>query len=124
MRSILFALAVAVPAGAGCWGPALPAQTDTVQGRDALTRALDAWKRGETVNALKDASPPIQVRDPDWSAGHKLTDYLIAAEDGRAGVDLLLSVKLVLARTDGSTLEKRVKFIVAIGSSTVVARNE
>ena len=124
MRSILFALAILIPTGVGCWNSSLPAQTETAKGREVLTQALDTWKRGETVDTLKTARPPVQMNDPDWSAGYKLTDYLIAAEDGRAGVDLLLSVKLVLARSDGAALEKRVKFIVAIGSSIVITRSE
>lgn len=64
------------------------------------------------------------AREPDWSTGHKLTSYEIADENGRAGVDVVLSVKLGLVRPDGQAREKKVNFTVGIGSSTVVLRNE
>ncbi len=85
---------------------------------------LDAWKRGGTVEELAKASPPVTARDPDWAAGHKLTGYEIAPEEGRAGVDLLLTVKLTLTRADGKPQSRTVAYVVGIGASTVVVRNE
>ena len=42
--------------------------------------------------------------------------------DARAGVDLLLKVKLTLQRKDGKTREKAVNFVVGVNSQTVVLR--
>jgi hypothetical protein len=125
MRPILLLLAVACLALTGCAaGSSLPPATDSAQGREALKTVLDTWKKGGTIDELKTANPPITVRDPDWSAGAKLASYEIAPEEARAGVDLLLTVKLVLAPPDGPPREKKVAFKVAVGSSTVVLRNE
>ena len=125
MRPTLLLLAPACLALVGCGaGSSLPPATDSARGREALKTVLETWKRGGTIDELKTANPPITVRDPDWSAGAKLAGYEIAPEDERAGVDLLLTVKLVLARPDGPPREKKVGFKVAIGSSTVVLRNE
>ena len=123
MRSILLLLAVACLALVGC-GDSLPPQTDAAKGRETLKTVLDTWKRGGTVEELKSGTPPITARDPDWAAGAKLTSYEIADENARAGVDLVLTVKLSLARADGKAQEKKVNFTVAVGSSTVVIRNE
>jgi hypothetical protein len=89
-----------------------------------MKTVLETWKRGGTVEELKSGSPPVTARDPDWSAGSKLTNYEIAEGDARAGVDLVLTVKLALVRPDGNTQEKKVNYTVGIGSSTVVFRNE
>lgn len=122
MRSLLLASVFAF-ALSGCGGNDLPPQTDAEKGRTALKTVLDTWKRGGTVAELAAGSPPITARDPDWAAGAKLTAYDIAAEDGRAGADLLLNVKLTLTR-DGRTQSKTVAFVVGVGASTVVMRNE
>jgi hypothetical protein len=125
MRPTLLLLVAACLALAGCGtGSSLPPATDSAQGREALKTVLDTWKRGGTIDELKTASPPIVVRDPDWATGAKLASYEIAPDDERMGVDLLLTVKLVLARSDGPPREKKVGFKVAVGSSTVVLRNE
>ena len=123
MRALLL-LAAGCFAIAGCSSSTLPPETDAARGREALTMALDTWKRGGTTDELRNATPPIIARDPDWAAGHKLTSYEIADENGRAGVDVVLSVKLGLVRPDGQAREKKVNFTVGIGSSTVVLRNE
>ncbi len=123
MRSILLVPAIVCIAFVGC-DSSLPPQTDSAKGREVMKRVLDTWKQGGTVEELKSGSPSVTARDPDWSAGSKLTSYEIADEDGRAGVDLVLTVKLSLTRSDGRTQEKKVNYTVGIGSSTVVVRNE
>jgi hypothetical protein len=124
MRANLFLLVLAPLASAGCAGKRLPPETDCARGREVLTTVLEAWKQGGASERLKSGTPAIQVRDPDWAAGHKLAAYEIAHEDSRVGVDLLLTVKLTLTRADGRRQEKKVGYIVGIGSNTVVLRNE
>jgi len=122
MRLLLLAAATACLAG--CGGSTLPPETDAARGRAALKTVLDTWKRGGTVEELKNGSPSITARDPDWAAGAKLTDYEIAPEDGRAGADLVLTVKLSLVIADGKPRDKKVGYTVAATSQTVVLRNE
>lgn len=124
MRSTWLVLAAGGLAVAGCQGPTLPPETDPGKGRAALRTVLDTWKAGGSPDDLKKGSPPITARDPDWGAGAKLTTYEIADEEARAGTDLLLTVKLTLAPPTGPPREKTVKYVVAVGSSTVVLRNE
>jgi hypothetical protein len=102
----------------------MPPATDPTAGRELLRTVLETWKRGGTVAELTAATPPVHARDPDWEAGHRLAAYEIAPGDGRAGVDLVLTVKLTLARADGKTQEKKVGYVVGTGAATVVMRNE
>ena len=124
MRSIWMTLFVGCVAFTGCGGgSSLPAETDVSKGREAMKTAMENWKQGGTVEELKKATS-ILARDPDWKAGLKLTKYEIGKENDRSGVDLVLSVKLTMAKAEGQTVEKKVKYTVGIGSSTVVFRNE
>jgi hypothetical protein len=124
MRRILLGLAPAWLVLAGCSGNALPPETESARGREVLKTVLDGWVSGKTLDEVKAGRPPVVAYDPDWEAGHKLTKYEVGPTDGRAGVDLLLSVKLHLDRKDGKPQEKTVNFCVAIGSQTVVTRKQ
>ena len=107
-----------------CGGPKFPPETDAAKGRELLKNVLDSWKNGGRPEDLKEATPSVVASDPDWKAGCRLVGYEIAPEDRRAGVDLLVSVKLQLTRPDGKPQEKKVNFAVGFGSSTVVLRHE
>ena len=122
MRSILLFPVIASCALAGCESSPLPPPTDAAKGRDAMKLVLDTWKRGGGVEELATAS--VTARDPDWAAGAKLTAYEIAPEEGRAGLDLVLTVKLTLQRSDGKPQNKKVGYTVGVGATTVVLRNE
>lgn len=120
MRRIAVALVpFLVLALAGCGGNVLPAETDPAKGREILTSTLNAWVDGKTPDSLK----PLVVNDPDWKEGYKLLKFAIDPKDERAGVDLLLKVKLTLQRKEGATTERTVNFVVAVNATqTVVLR--
>jgi hypothetical protein len=72
----LFALATGGALLQGCsGGSGRAAPVDPGRAREALKSALESWKKGETPDALKSASPPIVVQDFDWMAGHSLVNY-------------------------------------------------
>src|SRR4051794_39315977 len=98
MRRLLLGLAPACLLLAGCHGNSLPPETDPARGREALKTVLDGWAQGKAMTDLRAANPPVVAYDPDWEAGHKLTKYQIAKEDGRSGVDLLVAVTLTVER--------------------------
>lgn len=51
--------------------------------RTALESALDTWKKGEKMDALKAKS--IEFTDPDWRANAKLIKYKIDRVEGTKG---------------------------------------
>jgi len=118
-RTIFLGLALAL--FTGCGTP-LPPETDPAAGRNVLKTVLDTWARGGTPADLKAGQSPVVAYDPDWEEGYKLVKYEIAPTDRRAGVDLLVSVKLTVAKGSDKPREKTVNFTVAIGSQTVVIR--
>ena len=119
MRRTIPILAFALVAGCGT---SLPPETDPAAGRDVLKTVLDTWAKGGNPPDLKSGASPIVAYDPDWEEGYKLVKYEIAPTDRRAGVDLLVSVKLTVAKGTEKPREKTVNFTVAIGSQTVVIR--
>jgi hypothetical protein len=117
-RSVICLFPLLLAVVVGCGGTPLPPEADPVKGRQALTAALDTWVKGGKPADLQ----PVVVVDPDWEEGHKLVKYEVDPADGRAGVDLLLKVKLTLQKKDGRTQEKAVNFVVGINTQTVVLR--
>lgn len=116
--------ALALLAALGCGGgggSSLPPETDAAKGRELLKTVLETWKRGGTPDELKATAT---VSDPDWAAGRKLAAYEIGPEDGRKGVDLLLSVKIIVDRGEGKPQTRTVRYVVAGTGPMVVMRDE
>jgi hypothetical protein len=78
----------------GCGGT--PGAADAESARQTLIAALDAWKSGQTPDALAARSPAIHVSDTDWNSGATLTNYEAADSAVPAGYDLSFSVVLEL----------------------------
>jgi hypothetical protein len=77
----------------GC-GSGPPKPADPAAAREALDRALTAWKEGRSAESLQSADPPIVVSDHTWSNGARLVKYEIAPGDRRAGADQSFQVVL------------------------------
>lgn len=108
----------------GCGSNSLPPETDAARGREILKTVLDGWAGGKSMDDMKNGSPPIIARDPDWKAGYKLVSYEIDSKDERSGVDLAVPVKLMISKGGGPPQERKVKFNIGIGSQTVCMRQE
>lgn len=74
LRSALLAAIVVVGAG-GCQPRKYEAKPDVAKA--LLERVLDDWKKGVTVEALRQEKPPIYVADERWMGGATLTSYTI-----------------------------------------------
>jgi hypothetical protein len=40
-----------------------------------LERALISWQKGDALDGMEKASPPLKVFDPKWKSGDKLTKF-------------------------------------------------
>ncbi len=69
------ALALGLLALAGCGQTPPPRTADESLARMTLDQALAAWQQGQTVEAMKHASPPIHVSDPSWQKGETLKKF-------------------------------------------------
>jgi hypothetical protein len=118
MNKLIRTSLLAVLLASGC-GTHLQAPADPDQARDALRTALDAWQRGDRPDSLAGAGQGVQVNDPDWSEGCRLTRYDIAGDGKRAGIDLRYQVTLTLTDSNGNRVRKDAVYVV--GTSPVLS---
>jgi hypothetical protein len=91
--------------------------------RNTLTRAMESWKEGETVDSLQEESPGVVIQDFDWMNGMKLVDYRVIDEGKEVDANLVAQVKLTLADTNGSQIEKTVTYVVGTAPRLTVFRD-
>lgn len=98
------------------------APVNAARARDTLRAALESWKKGDKVDALQNASPPIYVIDAEWQAGFRLKDYQIVGEGEAMDAHLLCPVKLVLSSPTGQEVKREVTYIVSTAPNLTVSR--
>jgi hypothetical protein len=116
-------LAIAGPMLSGCTeeqGRAAP--VDPSLARDALKTALESWKKGEAIDALKSGSPPIVAQDFDWMAGHRLVRYEVTGDGKDDDANLRIPVDLTLRTAQGREVKKSVSYVVGTSPAITVFR--
>lgn len=104
----------------GCGGGSLPPQANPDEARKTLAAALDAWKAGETAEALAARQPPVYFND--LKAEHRLLAYTIADGHEVYGRSVRLSVTLSLKLPDGSTKERKVTYLIDTAPALVIVQ--
>jgi hypothetical protein len=102
---------------AGCNSNAAPAVADQDEARQTLEQALTAWQKGETVQAMKNASPSITVSDPVWARGDALKKFEIEGPGKLSGAERAFSVTLWVA--DGKGKEKPQQVVFKVGTQPI-----
>jgi hypothetical protein len=110
-------------AALGC-DSSLPTSADPQRARETLRVALDAWKNGEGFEALQKRTPPIYVRDLDWSDGWNLKDYRFTLDDQPHGQQQRCCIRLSLKSPQGKSAGKEVQYLVDTSPALVVVRAE
>jgi hypothetical protein len=110
-----------------CWlaaplGCRQTAPADPELARRILATGLDAWKNGESCDALERQSPPIHFRDPDWTSRWLLSDYRIIRDDEPFGQQQRCFVRLTLKGPKGGVSAKDVQFLIDTAPALVVVR--
>ncbi len=106
----------------GCGPSATP--SDDADGRKALQTALDAWKEGETPDALANRTPSIHVSDGDWKSGLRLQSYQPEGEGKLIGSDLNYTVVLELKSPKGKASKKTAVYAVTTHPQLLVLRQD
>ncbi len=120
VHGLLFATATALAAVLpGCGQHANSSQENLNKAQAALEAGLDAWSRKE---------PPEQfaVSDPDCKAGYRLLSFLTAEAKGVDGTSdqFRFRVALTLKDQQGRTLDKEVLYLVQLGDTISIHREE
>jgi hypothetical protein len=111
--------AIALAAITGC-GSGPPAPADPAAARDALDRALGAWKDGKSAESLKETNPPIVVSDHSWTKGSRLVNYQIEPGDRREGADQVFRVVLWLENEKAKGKDKQEKTEYTVGTNPIL----
>jgi hypothetical protein len=107
---------------AGC-NPPRPDPSDATVGRETLKNALDAWKKGDTLDAYRQAAPSVTVAERQWQKGTKLLDYEIDGDGQPDGFDVQFKVKLSVQDAGKKSSEKAI-YNVSTTPRLVVVRGE
>jgi hypothetical protein len=108
----------------GCGSAAYQsAPVDRSKALDTLTRVMESWKEGETVDSLREESPPVVVQDFDWTSGMKLVDYELVGDGKPVDANLIAQVKLTLQDKEGTQREKTVTYVVGTAPALTVFRD-
>jgi hypothetical protein len=109
-------LAVLLP---GCRGNSDSPEAALAQAQTALDTTLDAWTRQD---------PPEKHAgvDPDWQAGNRLLSYLTvdAQHVGSRTDQVRCRVALVLKDRQGKKLDREVFYLVQLGDTITIRRDD
>jgi hypothetical protein len=114
-RGVAFLALIAL---SGCGQNAAPVVADQGRAREILDTTLASWKKGDTVEALKKASPSVLVEDPKWKRGDKLSRFEVEGDGKPSGAERAFTVTLWLA--DASGKEVREQVVYKVGTDPIV----
>jgi hypothetical protein len=99
------------------------APVEVALARETLQKALDSWKKGDKVDALQTANPPIYVIDMEWKGGSSLKEYEIVGPGEAKDAHLMCPVKLTTrAPGTGKETKKDLTYIISTAPNLTVSR--
>jgi hypothetical protein len=105
---------------AGC-GDKLPPAADADKARQALQTSLDAWKAGDSREALQSRSPAIYFNEPLCQPGHRLLDYrLDESSEERFGQAVRYTVVFSLKAKGGTTVRHTAIYEISTHPTVVI----
>ena len=108
---------------AGCGVRQRAAPLDVELAREALKTSLEAWKKGDSPDALKNRSPSIIAQDPDWVAGARLIAYTFNDDDKHVAENLFVPVELTLKLKNRKQATKNVTYVIGTSPQVMVFRS-
>lgn len=121
----VFMMSLAGACLAGCDSSTVPvtptATEDTA--RTTLDKALNAWREGGSVSAMKEANPSIVVADPKWEKGQKLSKYEVLGAGEPSGAERVFQVTLWLVDDAGKESVENVAYRVGTQPILTVFRS-
>ncbi len=106
----------------GCTRKVSVAPPDAEQARQVLTKALDAWQRGEKPADLQ-AREAIGVSDRNWREGWKLQSYKLLAGQEERGSSLRIKARLKVSDSKGKAADLNVSYFVGLAPAISIVRD-
>jgi hypothetical protein len=105
---------------AGCGSPA-PPPADPEKARQALTAALDGWRKGQ--KELTHEGRPVTLRDRRFTSGGKLLSYKLG-QDQTYGHDRQFRVAMTVRDAGGREASEQAVYNVRTEPAVLIARVE
>jgi hypothetical protein len=105
----------------GC-GAAAPTPVHADIAKQALERALSSWQKGETTEAMKNASPSMIVSEEKWRRGDKLKKFEVEGASKLSGTERLVRATLWLTDSKGKETKEVAEYKVGDGPVQTVFR--
>jgi hypothetical protein len=106
----------------GCESIPAPPPPNLDEAKQTLEQALTSWQKGETLESVEKASPPIKVSDPKWESGNKLTKFELQGPGSPKGGQQAFEVMLWLTNAKGKQTKERVEYRVSTNPVGTVTR--
>jgi hypothetical protein len=106
----------------GCESIPAPPPPKLDQAKQTLERALTSWQKGETLEGMEKASPPIKVAEPKWQIGDKLTKFELQGSGAPKGGQQAFEVMLWLTNAKGKQVKELVEYRVSTNPVGTVTR--
>jgi len=113
-------LCVLLLATTGCSNGTLPPQASPDEAKTALIRALDAWQKRESIQALAQGQPPIYFNDPRCNPDVQLQAYKLLDASEFYGQSVRIEVEMTFQFKDGSTKERKVSYLIDTSPAIVI----
>ena len=106
---------------AGCGKSKLDEPVEPAKAREALEKALDAWKKGGKPADLQARTPAVYFNEPEWAAGKELVSSTVGPVElsGRQG---RARVKLTLRDRAGKVTEREIGYLIDTTPQVVITR--
>ena len=123
-RSVATVAALCLATLAGCSRSVrAPQAADADKARQDLVEALDAWKKGESPDALANRGEPIRFTDWEYRSGRKLLAYESTAEL-LTGPRRDFTIRLTVGGRGGKPVAETVIYEVETDPSTSIVRRD
>jgi hypothetical protein len=96
----------------GCSSAPSVANSDPARAKEIATTILDAWKNGESMESLKQKTPPMFAVIDLWKDGCKLNSYEIVGDGEMVGPNVRFQVRFNCQDKAGKKVDKTIKYLV------------
>jgi hypothetical protein len=96
----------------GCSNAPSVSSSDPNKAKEIATTILDAWKNGETMESLKQKTPPMFAVIDLWKDGSKLNSYEFVGDGEMVGPNVRFQVRFNCQDKAGKKVDKTIKYLV------------
>src|SRR5262249_11368711 len=123
-RFVLFLIPLGL-AAAGLLGckPA-PKQADPQSARETLNRALQAWQKGQSLEAFQKTSPVVKAAESQWQQGVRLVEFELKGEGKPSGFDHQFTVQMSTQDRAGKKSQETAIYHVSTSPALVIIRSQ